>query len=196
MGKARMGKKDEKQVRKIVQKEINKKAEHKFHITSVQSTVDDVGYFYDLSDIAQGTTDSTRVGDSISPVSLQIKYDLGAVDAQNRVRVMLVRWLDTSPITINDILLAGSSTYRVYSSYTKDNRQKFNVLYDKTHMLQRDTSEEYQYKSWSKKMAGKIRYTAGTSLGADHIYLFLLSDSGAISHPVVNFYSRLNYIDL
>lgn len=194
-GKSGLSKREVKEVRRIAKEACKEDAEINFHIYEIGSTVSTTGLVADLSVISQNVGDQGRLGDQLSPTSLEFSYDWNMVDGFNRCRVILFRWLDNGVVGVNDILLATTTLPRVFASYNKDNRNKFNILYDKTHVgAILPAANSIVAASKSRKLTGKIRYENGTTSGNSHIYLLAITDSTTASHPGFRFYSRINYL--
>lgn len=190
-----LSKREVKQVRKIAKEACRGDQETNFHIYEVTSGVGDVGLIGDLSVISQGIGDQQRVGDQLTPTSMEFWYDWNVADSFNRCRVIVFRWLDNSTPSVNDVLLATTLLPRVFASYNKDNRAKFNILYDKTHVGSiLPASNSIMAGSKSRKLTGKINYEAASTSGNSHIFICALSDSVAVSHPTLRFYSRINFL--
>lgn len=191
-------------IKSIVKRTLNECKETKYLLTSnVPATVPAAGVFHKLSNIAQGVTDSQRIGDAICINKLHLKYTVWAGDATNLIRVIVFQWKDndsTAP-TLPDILTQAGGTpgYEYYGSYVHDNLgNKFNVLYDKLIGMNLASGAP---KSVNKNMNMKyfkkeIEFVAGGGNGFNHIYMLAISDSAASTHPSLQFSSYLTYTDI
>lgn len=194
-GKPALSKREVKEVRKIAKQAQRQEQELNFHIYELSGTVSTIGTIGDMSVIAQGVGDQNRVGDQLSPTSMEFWYDWNIADAFNRCRVIVFRWLDNGAPGVSDILLGTTTLPRVFASYNKDNRSKFNVLYDKTHVgALVPASNSILSGSKSRKLTGKINYEAAGTAGNSHIYVLAITDSTTTAHPGLRFYSRINYL--
>lgn len=186
-----------KEVKAIAKRAVKSMGELNFHVFGVSANpVGTLGYIADLSIIAQGDGDQNRQGDEAHLTSMEFKYDWTIADTFNRCRVIIFRWLDDAAPGIADILLGGvSGVPQVYSSYNKDGRNKFNILYDKTEVgVLVPAPNSVKYHEGSRKLTGTLRYNAGGTSGTGHIHLLAISDSGVASDPTLTFTSRLNYL--
>lgn len=192
-----LSKVQKKEVKAIAKRAVKSMGELNFHVYGINSNpVGTLGFIADLSVIAQGDGDQNRQGDEAHLTSMEFKYDWEIADVYNRCRVIIFRWLDDAAPSIADILLGGvSSVPQVYSSYNKDGRNKFNVLYDKTEIgVERPSPNFVKFHESSRKLTGTLRYNAGGTAGTGHIHLLAISDSAVASDPSLTFTSRINYL--
>lgn len=93
-----------------VLKVVERKAEHLYYDTVVASQAFSftTPYQVDLTTVAQGSGESTRVGNSITAKSLNFRLlFVGGSDEYNTIRVILFRWHPDAaiyPPTFQDIL--------------------------------------------------------------------------------------------
>jgi len=135
-------------------------------------------------------------------------------DANNIVRLILVQMTDDNSAAPNgtDIL----ETDDVRSFYKLKGNRRYKIHYDKRFYLQ-CTNQTYSSSSaimptnvepWRKrfiikakipKKGLKVTYKQGTISGngpvVNGFYLLSVSDSGAISHPAMEYHSRLRFLD-
>lgn len=159
------------------------------------------------SGISQGTSDlSSRVGDQIRINNIRIDGDLLIGDTTNVVRVMLIFWhqpSSTDPAAGDIFDDSTSATTKLFGELDWDGRSsgsgssKFTVLYDKRYFL--SATRNYRgisiRKSW--KQGKLVQYIGGSSTVMDNaLYLCILSDSSAASHPTLNLYGTIRYSDV
>lgn len=177
------------------------KTELKFFDTNPSATsITTAAVIFSLSDVTQGVTDNTRVGDTLLPKRLYIKMNfVGADVPANIMRVVIFRW---NMSTVSDVPglseILESTAQPVLAPFAQDNRQRFTMLYDRTWVLNPNAASQTNSIVAMKtlKLAKKpIQFNAGTVDGMFKIYALFVSDSGAITHPTVAFSSRLNYTD-
>lgn len=186
-----------------VVKLIANKTEVKYFDTNVgASNVSTAGTFYNLSDITQGASDITRIGDTALPKTLQIRHIIVGADVPaNVMRMIIFRWMMNTASDVpgvDEILEVGSSGQYTLAAYSFHNRDRFNVLLDKTWVTNPNAAAEnnVQHHTEFMKMAKKpIKYQAGTVDGQFKILMLIISDSSAITHPTIQFTSRLTYTD-
>lgn len=183
-------------VNKSVKTALNKNIELKYRDVNSVLSVDYTGYFYDLSTyITQGITDSTRVGDKLTMRSLELNYNITNGDTTNQVRVIVLRLksLASSLTALTQILTNTSSVYAPLSTYLHDSRSQFVIHYDKLHTV--DTYNPIKAFKTKIKMTSKTEYNGAGTDGYHHIFLLAISDSGAVTHPSLTWYTRMNYVD-
>ena len=136
-------------------------------------------------------------------------------DEHNRVRCIIVRMNDTPSIpVISDILHANN----INSFYRIKGTLKYTVMFDKTYNLTNlyqvssgtTSAVGSSYEPWRipflvnlKKKLGKngtkVQYAQGSGTGANPVdngmYMLLLSDSGALAHPMVRYSMRQRFLD-
>lgn len=196
----RPSKKFVKTVRHIIEKTVEKK--YRFYQSG--STVSSLGYALYLTDVPIGTSDTTRIGDQISLRSVRFKITATVADTTNWVRVILFQYIpqiDSSTFTpttypIANILIDTTTTW--LSPYSHDNRYNFRILYDKTHLVVSNQSNQLtMFKGFIKKFPrDKIQYYAGsTTTQVNAIHMLILSDSGVAPHPSFTYSIKLNFSD-
>lgn len=189
-----------KKVSKMISKRIHQNTELKYYdITADRAGVDFSGTFWNLTNMSQGDSDTTRDGDKATPKSLNFSFDLAAGDATNHVRVIFFLWkqntISVTP-TIAYLLSPYQGTTRAIDApYNWDTRSNFKIIKDFNITL--DTYHPI-YKGHLRlnlKKMPKISFDSGTTNGNGQIYCCILSDSGAAPNPSVSFVSRLHFVD-
>lgn len=196
-----------KSVKKYVNKKIHQDDETKFFD---RTTVAGVGLYdtfsssgnqYELSNPAQGTTDSTRVGDKLRLRGLRLRFTLVPGDTTQTCRIIVYQYKGNSSLHTPAISEVLQSAYIGVDSplapFTHDYRNQFIILMDKTITLD---SVSHPVKSYKKKVPLKyakkqIAFTAGSTDGSNKVYMIAISDSTAAPHPQINFICRLFYDD-
>lgn len=196
-----------KSVVQIVRKELNKNIETKYYDrASTSASGDTVDYsgsaFYVLTTPSQGTTDLTRVGDKVRIRGLHCRMNLFCGDSTNTMRVILYQYKQASNLIANSVTYLLNGTYvgtaqAPNSPYVHDYQKLFNVLYDKTFALDLVSKPEMSlvFKCPIKYARKEIAFSAGSTDAINHIYLLVISDSGAATHPSVQFVTRFYYDD-
>lgn len=187
--------------RTYVKKLIAKESETKYYDKLATANVDASGSLIRLTEVPIGQTDSSRIGDKLTMRAFQFKLQFGIADTYNMLRVILFQWYPNttlSPPAGNDILIGTLGLLTSFMSmYTHDYLNQFHILYDK--MMYVDSARNHQQtivKKINLKYAKKvINFTAGSIEGSNHLYLLLVSDSTAASHPGFNLESRVWYDD-
>lgn len=206
VSKGKLSKAQRKDVRKIVRNEQKKDTELKYHQDNGGASVDAAtGRFDVVTNIAQGGNVNDRIGNKMSPTSLDLTIRVDATtagsDTYNAVRVICFRWHPDNGDLVpdkDDILLAVSGTIpQCYNAVLPTNRQ-FTVLYDR--LLTVQSGNDDQVKIWRKRIklakSKPVEFKSDASTtGINHIYMFAISDSNAVIHPVYEFTSLIRYSD-
>lgn len=192
-----------KDINKVIERKVKRMAEKKFHDTAVLTTVDTAGVINSVSDVAQGSTDSNRVGDKYRPLNVEIR---GRVTAESSaalvgsvLRVIVFKWKAQSDIDVllpAKILQQVSVTTAPFEPYNHDNRAKFQVLCDRTFEVFWDGGAD---KTQIFKMKCPIKgqtlfYAASTTASMNGIYVMVVSDT-TVGPPTIEYKARLSYID-
>lgn len=205
-----LAKNTKKQVAKIARRVLNTNAEHKFFDTKyLNSTIDFSGGVLSLCEVPQTTTqatDSTRIGDSIMPKSIEMRLNFAynANTLLNCVRIILFRWktFDSThgiaPTTGMILQYTGSDGASVHSPLIHDSRGMSVVIFD--HIVTMDPAQAENRSVYRKFLLAKIpiQYFATGLEGMNKYYILLLSDQNATgtNDPIVRGYTRLNFTDL
>lgn len=198
-GKKALTKRQALAVRSIATRSINARAEKKYYDRSLSGTTYDwSGSIVSLTNIAQGSTDVTRDGDSIYLRSCRVVGDITAGDTTNMFRVIIFQWFDDTTPVYTDIL---SSVYQgtvncVNSPYHHDQRKHFNVMYDKRYLLDSSDPNVMFDTKYMRPAKRKVHFSAGGTTGSNELFILFMSDSGAATHPSVNFVARTTFNDM
>lgn len=203
-----------KQVAKIAKRVVRRMDEKKYWDSNLSSStvIDWNGTIASLTNIAQSagaSTDTTRIGDTITPTSLQfnllVKCGKAATltDSVNAFRMVIFRWKpaygSVAPTTLT-ILQSNGLYYSAHGPFIHDQRQQFEVLYDKKILLDY-VNKPYQVINGSIALKKKIQYVAGSTTNQQGgLYCLWISDADAAgaapTKPVVaDFNFRTNFTD-
>jgi hypothetical protein len=179
--------------------------ETKFLDTNVPSyTVSTTGSMTPISEIAQGLTSTTRVGDSlrIQHIEVRGRVQVNTSATNSLVRVMLVRDLDgygTAP-TVADVLEVNASVGAPLSPEKFAKRERFSILFDELICVQSaiSTGTAMIPFTFMTTHQGHILYLGSTAApasdGKGSVYLLAVSDE-ATDLPTVAFISRILFTD-
>lgn len=181
-----------------VMKVVKRTQEKKYHPFSGTSQITNAGYLLDFTVIAQGNTDTTRVGDMIYLKSLQFGVEFVRADSTNTFRMVLFQWKPpssnaTNPPLMSDILL--DTTYPWISPYNHDQRKNYKILLDRRITLDSDDGTRSYRFSITRGFARQVQYIGGTSVGNNNLYGYIVSDSSAASHPGIFWSGKVNFTD-
>jgi len=162
------------------------------------TTASSAGTVSDITAVPQGNTDVTRSGDMISLHSVEWTVNFGlaaAGDNTNICRWIVFQWHGDTAV---DVPALGSilnfTTYPI-SAFAHDNVQKFHVLVDEIIDLSLQGPASITRRGVITRFNRACRFLGGGTTGTNHIFFAYLSDSGAIPHPNIIFYTRTNYYD-
>lgn len=195
-----------KSLKQFIKDTVEGQAEQHIFDSTASTGIGTTAVVTNLSPIAQGDLVSQRQGSKVDLSGIVFNYNLQSADAFNLVRVIVFQWyMDNASETpdISDLLQnTGSIQDVMVSPYLrKSGVQKYRILLDKTHALNTDYSGGVTVTKPSKNFIKKgfrkslsFANTATTGTGA--IYVCTISDSAAVSHPVINYNARVLYTDL
>jgi len=201
---------------------ISRFAEQKYHdkiFNKLSADWSASGSVLNLTDVSQGTTDTTRVGDKIMLNSIELRW-LQYIDpalfptaVDQFYRVIIFKWYDDTTPGAGDILSQVlPPPVGLISPYDHDRKVKRKVLYEKTYsciwnwpLYQTHRTDQYRkvfinLKSRSSRIK-EVHYQAGGTIAVGHIYVLILSNIplpfGAANAPLEwNMVSRINYTDV
>lgn len=193
---------DEK-IRLIVQQEARKASKKKeskmfdLAITAVSVTFD--GVVYNLTNgITQGSGDTNYIGSTINPTTLRIRWNATAADATQMFRVIVLQTIGGGTPTAATTLQSVGNIRAPFSPYERAYMNTFKVLSDELYSMVLNT-EAGQIVGDIRIRFNKLRplsFTNASGTVEDNgIYLILISDSSASTHPVFQAYSRLYFKD-
>lgn len=172
-----------------------------FDSSSASVQPDYNGSIITLNNMAQGTTDVTRIGDSIKNQNIVIRggvTNTTTASTYNRTRIILV-WDEQNQIsTIADLLEATGSSQVVLSPKHYDKRFRSNVLYDQTFSTSTYTGSQAFFRDWEINLPinKHTQFSAGTTTVNTGALKLILISSGVTSNlPNVDYYARLTYTD-
>lgn len=174
--------------------------ERKFHDVSQSANVTAAGSIDMLNIISQGTTDSTRVGDSIKAYNflLRLKLEENSSPVPACVRFILIKDHEpraTGIPAVSDVLEAVS----VVSPLNKEHGTRYTILKDWMVSLS-PNGKQITHKKIFRKLNFHMHYkgNAGASTDAESnslLLLYISDQSTSANQPVLTYRSRLRYID-
>lgn len=176
-------------------------SEAKFVDANATNTPDTTGVVNILTLIAQGTTDTTRIGNSVLSQSLDIKCTFVPSASATASFVRYIVFIDkydgagTAP-TLANLLQA---TVSVQSFMNMDNSDRFVVLRNDVVPLTLVGNNRAVYREIHLKLTDlHVKYDGTTAAQAsctnNHIYFALLSNE-AINTPSVSWVTRYRFVD-
>lgn len=160
-----------------------------------------------LCDPPQGDARTDRSGDTISPISLDLRMRIsGNSTIASFVRILVIqskeRFVPVSTAATGTSAVwdeAGTSNAPV-SNFFWDNRQHFVVLHDEVVPVGNTggAANAITYLNIRKKLSRKINYLAGTTGPAEgQVYLIMTSsiNNASSSAPIIAWHSRIRFHD-
>lgn len=175
-------------------KKVQRKSELKMFPYSISTTANySNGISYPLHLMGQGSTNSTRIGNVISPTSIVVKPNWSLINpTTTSFRMILFQWKTGLPaaLTATDILEAASlSAFK-----SEANRYQSSILYDKT--FYRENYDVTRFPVMIKrKLKGIMAYNDSGGLDAtkNGIYLCILANTTSVIPMEIQ--TRLYYRD-
>lgn len=162
-------------------------------------SVSTTGVFTLLNGVAQGDDVINRDGNRIYMLNMEMSFEILIADTFNKVRFIV--FYDKQPNgaapSASDIL-QDPGNYPITSRYNYDNRQRFKFLYDRVFIVDVDQPTITVGKKWLKLKKDTLYSGSGntiTAIKTGSIYLFLISDSNASTHPTVTWNARIRFMD-
>lgn len=147
-----------------------------------------------LQNLARGDNSLNNFrGDSITPLSLKMRYTLLANDQPQNMRVVIFQWFQASTPSINGVFDTPNTfigtALAPFSDKQFDNRRTYKILYDKFHNLTNSGAGDSNISQGAEVFipASAFRriefvYNSATPQTGG-IYCACISDSGAVTHP-------------
>lgn len=159
-------------------------------------SLDTTGTLVNLSDVIAPYTGATlpnmnRETDGAVLKSLHIWGACvlnSAGDDYNQLRMTVIRWHPNTVGSTPSLAHIFEETGDAWeSSFNYDNRQSFTVLADKKFLVQQGIRnvQPFDIRLFGNRLSSHpMKYASITANGgSDHIYLIMVSDSGAVIHP-------------
>lgn len=179
-------------VKSVIHKNLEMK---NFDTDGTAVTVDSSGSIADLCEIGQGDSYNNREGYVVTLKAVYLRYVALLADTYNIVRMIIYRDLSPggSPLTIGGVFQAVDVT----SPLNVANKQRIQVLRDE--LITLDAAHVLQHNKHYIKFPGEgvkcyFSDTTGASDRKGHIYIALLSDSGAVPHVGFAYYARVKFV--
>lgn len=177
-----------KTVKRFVKAQINKNLEYKYHTAYYNpSSIPNNGTVTALINISQGLLDIERVGDEIKLRTITFRYTVTVADNHNFLRFIIFQFKTSNvfPPSVSSVLNGTSPTH--LSQYNVDNRSNYQVLYDRTHVMDTDDPAKIITGRVNMKYCKrKLQFIAGSpTQGTNMIYALAISDSSAAPNPSI-----------
>lgn len=188
------------QISYAVRRTLAKREEVKVHDYSIATGIDNAGTVFPLSAVLQGQTQATRIGIQLNPKDLDMRFILTHGDASNIMRLVVFQFHNddqtftpgASTILDPTAVTAGNG---VMAPYNNQNKDEFRVLMDRTYVLEAGAGLVKKCYTTLRQRMRKIDYNGTATHGAENLYLLVISDSAAVTHPTITGESRLHFTD-
>lgn len=154
-----------------------------------------------LSNIAQGGTTNTRDGAQCKMLGIDFNYllTISANASRPAVRIMLVLDKQTNQAiyTIADLIEDVSASDNIVSPRNLDNKHRFTILYDRTHVLGLQGNTNIVVRKYIKKDI-LLRYDASTPSIADltqNSLSLVQVTNDAAEPPTITSFMRIRFVD-
>lgn len=184
------------EAKKVVLKEADKKHHYVYDVgVNVNDTTS--APIWPLAYVPEGTGPEQRTGEWINPLYLRVRGEWAVGDVYNSCRLIIFQYKDDGNApTAGTILKYAGYSYAPYSPFLDAYKNSYNVLYDKTVIVDSDgpKSKQFDIKLKAKKFR-KIQLNADPIYRSGGIFMLAISDSGVADHPSITFTSMLLYTD-
>jgi len=186
---------------KFIKKEIKRALIEKSEPKSTASiTVGGSAYFqatpFLISSISQGSLDTNRIGDVVKPTHIHFALNAYYSSVIAVVRLIIFEWrVDTNVLPPTLTYLLEDVSYPTTSEFSRDNKEKYRVLFDKTGSI-------HQYKPnlimrIKKRLnTSRIQFNTGGNSGQNHIYAVVVTDNVFASLTSYNARWQIKFLDI
>lgn len=186
----------EKQVR-----DLTFASEIKYTNTDFAQGISTVGVVYPLNLVATGNTNLTRIGKDINVKSVFMRTTITAADNTNVLRYIIFRDSENHGVVpgLADLLdqTGGFGAIPTVAPLNMTNAKRFKVYFDRSYGVESAGGNEID--KVYRKLNFKAHYIGNgatqSDLGKNSLYLLVVSDSNAISHPPVAVGVRVKFTD-
>lgn len=152
------------------------------------------GYAINVSSPVRGTGESQYVGSQIIPLAIEVRGQTIVADTFNIMRVTLIQFVNFPQVTvgIGDVYQYPSIPT---SPFTFKNKENIIVLRDEFYRQSQIEAYAYVFHWYvKKKKLLPVQFDGTGAQTGGAIYMVAMSDSGAVSHPVLTFSLRMYYV--
>jgi hypothetical protein len=155
-----------------------------------------------LLPVVQGTSNGQRTGDEIYLNRIEFRSTMYYGDpAGNVIRLIMLQVIGTPVgLLLTDILSPGSSGFIDVNSFYIPfaNGKRFKILYDEKHIMipSGNNSTVSCNKSWKPAKEMISFYPGGAFVETGQTLMLVISDSGILPNPALDYVFRLHYKDI
>lgn len=184
-----------------LERKVKQEAEVRYFDQLQIASVSTTGNVVLLNGLTQGDQGFQREGDWVTNKKLKVKGNMVAGDTTQIMRVMIIADWQSNGVapTIAQILDISIITPPTLAYRNMEYVERFTVLHDEFYSLVTGADTQQRLFSINLNLNIKTNYSLGTAgtiadISRGAIFLILLSDSNAASHPGMNVGSRLKFI--
>jgi len=191
------------QVRRIIKQDTELKYFISQYNLAPQSTTPSL---LSLTEIPQGVTDITRVGDRLELKSLEVRGCHIGGDAYNNTRLVFFTYKPNQvPVSSNILLVGPSAVIDPFSLYSHDYRRDYHIIHDMTFTSvgliggsatqppQSNTSKCFHFTTTN--FPRQVQFAGGGLTGTNKIWFVAVGDSAVLTHPLLNFSAKITFTD-
>lgn len=164
----------------------------------LSTTASSTPTFKNLCSVPQGLTFNNRLGAQIRLHSLRVNMIFSGADTTNRFRVIFFKWLmsDTSDQPTQSEILVDPN-FPLTTPILGYMPSRFKILSDFVVNLVTNNWQGVVSKvvNFNASQLGHAQYDIGVNTGTGHIYVMVVSDSGASTHPAYELSGDLRFSD-
>jgi hypothetical protein len=187
------------QVRRTLNRLVEWK--NKRHQITWSDLTPQAGQITDITQVAQGQTDSTRIGDSLNAASIQLRgrVNYGTVGSGEGIfRLIVFQWFDTSTPVASEILNPGTVVGETTTDmYNTDMGNRFKIYMDKSYDVSANGGNPHYRQLINKKIVipqhlRRVKFNEATTTGSAKFWVLLCSENLNMS---IRLDFKLNYSD-
>lgn len=152
------------------------------------------GYAINVSSPTRGSGESQYVGSQIIPLAVEVRGQSIVADTFNIMRVSLIQFVNFPQVTVG---IGDVYQYPSIPSTPFTFKNKENIIVLRDEFYRQSQIEDYAYVfHWyvKKNKMLPIQFDGSGAQTGGAMYMVAMSDSGAVSHPVLTFSLRLYYV--
>lgn len=165
-----------------------------------QTSMAQTPVFSRITNIASGTGPASRADRSINLTHALIKFTCYSADTFNVCRVILIQARGSYPgatPTSGDVFQTVSGGAGLLDVVKPINQETFRILYDQTMTFTTAawSCESHQARVVPKQKTIRFADSTGTTATSGDIFIGIMSDSGAVTHPGLDWFVKLHYTE-
>ncbi len=183
-----------------IKRVVNAGKETKWKRTDYNLSLNTAGTITDVTAIAQGQTENTRIGDAVRLTHIRFMFLTSNPEAAHSTqRCIVFQWKSDSTPVLGDILTTAGGAAPVYP-INENKKQLYRILYDRTWTMQTlitgiETNRLHERKFLKIKSAN-VEFEAASTTGTNKIYtLWLSGNAVSAPDPVVLGFLQVYYKD-